>query len=87
VILDRVIFYHERTFTPKTEKYYSLKEPIIEYKHKDISGKLTLNEIYSNDSLTYRCEYRNGKKDGIEYCLLEDGSELNTNYKNGRRVK
>jgi len=86
-IPSRVIFYHEKSFTPKTEINYGLSQPRIEYIHYNESGKKILNEIYTDDILTYKCEYVNGKKHGTEFCINDDGTKLTIEYNNGKKIK
>jgi|SRR5690554_2172974 antitoxin component YwqK of YwqJK toxin-antitoxin module len=83
----RVILYYEKSFTPKTEINYGLSKPRIEYIHYNQNGKKILNEIFTDDKLTYKCEYENGKKHGTEYCVNDDGTELTIEYNNGKKIK
>ncbi|MFD0990754.1 hypothetical protein ACFQ1R_11650 [Mariniflexile jejuense] len=82
----KVILYHEKTFTPKTEIEYR-KPPYVEYTHFDINGVKTLNEVYTNDILTYQCKYVNGKKNGVEFCINDDGTKTVKEYINGKKIK
>lgn len=82
-----VIFYYEKSFTPKTEINYGLSKPRIEYIHYNQDGKKILNEIFTMDILTYKCEYVNGKKHGTEFCINDDGTKLTLEYNNGKKVK
>jgi len=83
----RVYEYYENSFQPKTEISYGLKKPREEYIHFNKDGKKVLVEIYENDTLIYHCKYVNKKKNGIEYCLNADGTEIRTEYKNGKKIK
>ena len=85
IIPDKVILYYKKSFTPKTEIYYSLKDPIIEYRHFNKKGKKTLAEIYTNDVLSYRCEYLDGEKHGTEFCINEDGTTWEKKYLKGKK--
>jgi antitoxin component YwqK of YwqJK toxin-antitoxin module len=87
--LTKSITYYNGTEkpTPARETNFGLDKPTTEYKHFDKSGKKTLIEQYENDKLIYRCEYQKNKKHGIEYCLNEDGTELRTEYRNGKKIK
>ena len=44
-------------------------------------------EEHEEGVLKYRCEYLNGKKHGIVYCLKEDGSIIENIYENGKLKK
>lgn len=41
----------------------------------------------NGEKLTYRCEFINGKKNGTEYCVNKDGTEIEKEYKNGKKIK
>lgn len=78
--------YYYNTFTVKTKTSFSLENNIITYIHYDKNKKKTLKEIYTKNTLTYRCEYFNGKKHGIEFCLNEDGTKWEKKFNNGKKT-
>ena len=83
----RVTEFYENSSTKKKEINFGLSEPTTEIKYFDRNGKKTLIERYENEKLTYRCEYLNNKKNGTEFCLKKDGTELEIKYKNGKKIK
>lgn len=46
-----------------------------------------LEEYYSEGKLIYSCQYKNGKKNGKEFCTSKTGEELNFIYENGKKIK
>jgi antitoxin component YwqK of YwqJK toxin-antitoxin module len=83
----RVTEYYEGKQTIRLVTNYGLSKPTTKFTHYDENGKKTLIEIYENEKLTYRCEYQENKKHGIEYCLNDDGTESRIEYRNGRKLK
>ncbi len=81
-----LIEFYDKTFDKKKVTRYGLSKPTIEYKYYAQNGNKTLIEEYENDKLTYRCEYQNGKKHGIEFCFDDDGKELKIEYRNGKKI-
>ena len=58
-----------------------------EVEYYDQNGHKILEEIVSDGKTTYRCEFLNGKKHGTESCINKDGTELTTEYENGKKLK
>lgn len=83
----RVVFYYENSTAPKTKIIYDLSQPRIEHIHYNQYGEKVMNEIYTEDILTYKCKYVNGKKHGTEFCINEDGTILTIEYSNGKKIK
>lgn len=83
----RVTEFYEKSFMKMKETNYGLSEPTTEIIYFDESGKKKLTERYIGDHLTYRCEYLNNKKNGIEFCIDDDGNELEIEYRNGKKIK
>lgn len=82
----RLTEFYERSFNKKKVTNYGLSKPIVEYIHYDLNGKKTLIEQYENEMLTYRCEYLENKKHGTEFCVDDDGNEIEIEYRNGKKV-
>jgi len=82
----RITEFYEKSFDKKKETVYRWKEPTVEYIYYDQNEKKTLIEQYENEKLTYRCEYLNNKKHGTEFCLDDDGNELEIEYRNGIKI-
>lgn len=82
----RVTEFYEKTSKKKKETNFGLSKPTTEMKYFDQNGKKELIELYINDKLIYRCEYLNNKKNGTEFCLKDDGTELKIEYKNGEKI-
>jgi hypothetical protein len=78
--------FYEKTFIKKKVTTYGLSKPTVEFKYYDQNGKKTLIEQYENDKLTYRCEYFKNKKHGKEFCLNDDGNEVEIEYQNGKKI-
>jgi len=52
-----------------------------------VKNGLELGYLNGGEKLTYRCEYKNGKKQGTEYCVNENGIEVRKEYIDGKRIK
>ncbi|KFF05528.1 hypothetical protein B0A68_02680 [Flavobacterium reichenbachii] len=46
-----------------------------------------LEEFFSKGKLIHSCEYKDGKKNGKQFCISKNGEELNFIYKNGKKVQ
>lgn len=79
--------YYENSSVLKTKINYGLQNSIIEYIHFDERGQKILSEIYKDKELTYRCEFLNNKKNGKEFCIGKDGTEMIIDYRNGKKLK
>ncbi len=79
--------FYEKTFDKKKVTRYGLSKPTKELKYYDQNGNKTLIEQYENDKLTYRCEYLDNKKHGTEFCITDDGTKLEIEYQNGKKVE
>ncbi|MDC7998036.1 hypothetical protein [Gilvibacter sediminis] len=88
-LANKVIYYPDQPYVAQQEiKYYSNKEGSWqEIKYNNTLGKKIKFETYKNGVLTYQCTYLNGKKHGIEFCLLSDGSETRVEYNQGKKIK
>ncbi|MEN2401708.1 hypothetical protein GKZ90_0018095 [Flavobacterium sp. MC2016-06] len=53
----------------------------------DENGNKINEEFFSNGKLTFSCEYKDGKKNGKEFCLSKKGEEINSIYENGKKIK
>ena len=103
VILERIVYFNQsnkeisqKTIFNKSKPYVPLK--IVKYGsneednceeiiHLNEMGKKVLKETITNGRVTYRCQYQNGKKHGLEYCILKDGSELTVKYNQGKKIE
>ncbi|NQX78081.1 hypothetical protein, partial [Gilvibacter sp.] len=88
-LANKVIYYPDQPYVVQQEiKYYTNKEGSWqEIKYNNTLGKKIKSETYKNGVLTYQCTYLNGKKHGIEFCLLSDGSETRVEYNQGKKIK
>ena len=82
----RVNEFYEKSSKKKKETNIGLSKPTTEKIYFDQNGKKKLIEQYTNDKLTYSCEYLDNKKNGTEFCLNDDGTELNIEYQNGKKI-
>src|SRR5690606_14895141 len=78
--------FYEKTFDKKKVTRYGLSKPTIEFKYYDQNGNKTLIEQYENERLNYLCKYKNNKKHGIEFCLDDNGEELEIEYRSGKKI-
>ncbi|MDR7209255.1 hypothetical protein [Flavobacterium piscis] len=53
----------------------------------DENGKKILEEYYSENKITYSCEYKEGKKNGKELCLSKKNGMITNFYDNGKKIK
>ena len=86
-VIANKVYYFAASNLAKLDIDYSLDGSTIKYKHYNRAGKKTLEEHFVDGILIYRCEFTNGKKDGIEYCVNKDQSVTYTTFTNGKRQK
>ena len=82
-----VVYFYEKTETPKKEITYYYGETKVDYEYFDENGEKELEESFENEKLIYQCKFLNGKRHGIEFCITEEGEEMRTEYRNGKKVK
>lgn len=80
-------YYYPNSFEIQKEVRYEYKRPYVTHIYYNTNGKRRLEETYLDTVVTYKCEYKNGKKHGIEFCINEDGSKWSKTYENGKRIK
>jgi antitoxin component YwqK of YwqJK toxin-antitoxin module len=93
-IYQETVYYEEKInsvhskFKPKKIISYHPDGEIYCIKHFDLAGDKILEEEFENAKLVYSCEFRNGKKNGKEFCITrkECGNEIIT-YSNGKKVQ
>jgi len=65
---------------------FGLKKNTKMITHFDINGRKKLFESYLDGNLIYSCEYKNNRKHGKEFCIV-DGEDIVIEYINGKKVK
>ncbi|MHC0447789.1 hypothetical protein ACWA1F_20435 [Flavobacterium sp. 3-218] len=84
----RKIYYHENlVLKKKKEDKLDFDGKIYLSTYFDENENKILEESFSEGKLVYSCEYKNGKKNGKQFCLSKNGEELNFIYENGKKVK
>lgn len=83
------IYYRSKQFFKKLKEiYHHTNGEIYLIKYFDLNGDKNLEESYDEyRNLVYSCEYKNGKKNGKEFCLSKKGDILIDNYINGKKIK
>ena len=99
VLLTEKLYYRREPIEVASKIYYDSILPSKKIRVDRFFGGVTESTLYNNseektlvrqvrgDTLIYRCEYLNGRKNGEEYCFNEDGSATIIKYKAGKRVK
>lgn len=59
---------------------------IYSVKHYDLDGDNILVEKFKDNTLTYSCEFKNGKKNGKEFCVTNDSDDKIILYSNGKKI-
>lgn len=92
-VYEETIFYEEkinkatdRSKIKKIIRYHSNGE-IYWIKYFDLSGDKILEEDFENGKLIYSCEFKNGKKNGKEFCTTRDCGNQTIVYANGKPVE
>ena len=84
VISETRIYYTTRKI--KTKIKYSFDHAYKWLTHYNENEEKILVEEFENDILKYKCNYSNGRKNGSEYCLKDNGNEFEYNYKDGKII-
>lgn len=79
-------YFDENGKLVKKEKFSFDKKYIWTTLYNSKEEKI-LDEEHENGVLKYKCEYLNGKKHGIVYCLKDDGTTSENLYNNGKLIK
>ncbi|WP_445456212.1 hypothetical protein [Flavobacterium sp. HNIBRBA15423] len=82
-IISETRFYYP-TRRIKTKIKYSLDHTYKWFTHYNENEEKTLVEEFENGILKYKCNFYNGRKNGTEYCLKENGDEFENTYKDGK---
>ena len=85
----KIYFYLDQPFVPKeTITYYTNKKRrITETTSYNRNEEKTLVTRYVDTTLIYKCSYKNGKKNGEEFCYDKNDKPLITKFKEGKKVK
>lgn len=86
---DKIFYYRDKPFVPKEAiRYYTnKKQAIIETTSYNRNEEKTLVTRYADTTLIYKCSYKNGKKNGKEFCYDKNDKPLITTFKEGKKVK
>lgn len=88
-LVKKILYYRKYPLVQKEKiKYIKNKNgKFIERTFYDTYQTKTLITRHKDTTLIYRCYYKNGKKEGQEFCYDDDGNPMITEYKNGKKVK
>jgi hypothetical protein len=65
---------------------FNLSGEIYLIEYFDLFGDKVLEEYYENKEIVYSCEYKNGKKNGKEFCITKKCEKKTTIYLNGKKI-
>lgn len=87
--ISKETYYYSKHFLKKqAEVFFHSTGEIYLKKYFDLAGKQTLEESFDdNGKLIYSCEYKNGKKNGKEFCITKKCDSQTDYYVNGKIVK
>lgn len=92
-IYKETVYYKEKFYLEdsdfKKQKiilYHSSGE-IYSVKHYDLEGNKFFEEEFKKGKLTYSCEFKNGKKDGKEFCASRKSANETITYSKGKKIK
>ncbi|WP_333694823.1 hypothetical protein [Flavobacterium sp.] len=101
-ILKKILFYYNKSakgkvyleiqYSLESSNYYKKKEIYYHsngeiYKVKDFDLVNLANLVlYENGTIVYSCEYKNGKKHGIEICYDKNNNLIQFQYENGKKI-
>ena len=86
--------YYEKKIVSENSKFYIQK--IINYhitgevystKHFDLTGEKILEENFKDGELIYSCEFKDGKKDGKEFCTSKKCGSETLIYSKGKKIE
>ncbi|MCM0667899.1 hypothetical protein [Flavobacterium tyrosinilyticum] len=82
----KTYYYDQPFFKKKKEDKLDFDGSIYSSSYFDENENKILEENYSEGKLIYSCQYKDGKKNGKQFCLSKTGKELNYIYENGKKV-
>ncbi|MFC4476162.1 hypothetical protein [Flavobacterium chungangensis] len=82
----KTYYYDQSFFKKKKEDKLDFDGSIYSSSYFDENENKILEENYSEGKLIYSCQYKDGKKNGKQFCLSKTGKELNYIYENGKKV-
>jgi antitoxin component YwqK of YwqJK toxin-antitoxin module len=80
------IYYYPKTNRKQKRIKFDLNAKLFWVTTYDESGNKRLYQILENDTVTYSCEYLNGKKHGEEMCADKKGKAIEQHYLNGKLI-
>lgn len=83
----KTYYYEHQYFKNKKEDKLDFDGNIYSSTYFDENENKILEENYSEGKLIHSCQYKNGKKNGKEFCISKKGEELNFLYENGKKIK
>ncbi|MEN2413469.1 hypothetical protein [Flavobacterium mesophilum] len=83
----KTYYYEHQYFKKKKQDKLDFDGSIYSSIYFDENGNKILEEYYSEGKLIYSCQYKDGKKNGKEFCTSKTGEELNFTYENGKKIK
>lgn len=88
-LAENVFYYKKYPLAPKERIRYTTNEDgkFTERTYYDTNFKKTLVTRHKDTTLIYKCPYTNGKKDGEEFCLNDNGNPIITKFIIGKKVK
>ena len=88
-LAEKVLYYKEHALVAKERIRYTINEDgeFTESTHYDTNFKKTLVTRHKDTTLIYKCPYTDGKKDGEEFCINDNGNQIITKFINGKKIK
>lgn len=85
----KILYYREHPLTQKEKINYITNKngKFIERTFYDTYQTKTLITRHNDTTLVYKCYYKNGKKEGQEFCFDNDSNPMITEFINGKRVR
>lgn len=88
-LAEKILYYIEDPLAPKERiRYITNKNgKFTEKTYYDTNFKKTLVTRHKDTTLIYKCPYTDGKKDGEEFCINDNGNPMIIKFINGKKVK
>lgn len=83
----KTYYYDHEFFKKKRQDRLDFDGSIDSTIYFDENENKILEEFYSENTLIYSCQYKDGRKDGKQFCLSKNGEAINSIYQNGKKVK
>ncbi|WJS94264.1 hypothetical protein NYQ10_19460 [Flavobacterium johnsoniae] len=83
----KTYFYEHQYFKKKKEDKLDFDGSIYSTIYFDENENKILEEGFSSGKLIYSCEFKDGKKNGKEFCLSKNGEAFHYVYENGKKNK